>query len=37
MQVIFMKPLAFYIILGVAVNLIIAALVLGAVYFAFVR
>jgi hypothetical protein len=32
-----MKPPVFYIILGVAVNLIAAALVLGAVYFVFVR
>jgi hypothetical protein len=37
MRVVFMKPLVFYIILGIALNLIIASLVLGAVYFAFVR
>jgi hypothetical protein len=32
-----MKPLVFYIILGIAANLVLAALVLGAVYFIFVR
>jgi hypothetical protein len=37
MRIVFMKPLVFYIILGVAVNLLVAALVLGAVYFIFVR